>query len=116
VLQALGAIVEEKYEMGRQAVTALLDFPGFTDPEGWYYWATASGGLQDHDRALELLARAVDSGLHCVKALETPPQFDTIRLRPEFAEIAERARAGQVFAARAFADADGHRILGLPVA
>jgi serine/threonine protein kinase/tetratricopeptide (TPR) repeat protein len=116
VLDALGAIVSRAHDDGRIAVSKLLEFAAFTDPEGWYYWAQASAGLGDHERAIDLLSRAVDTGLHCVRGLETPPILDPLRMDPRFAAIVGRARAGQAVAARAFADADGHRLLGLPLA
>jgi eukaryotic-like serine/threonine-protein kinase len=114
VLSACQAIVEGDYEGGQRAVTTLLEFSGFSDPEGWYYWALASVGLRDYDRALTLLRRAVDTGWHCGRALETAVILDPIRREPAFTAIVERARAAHAAAARAFAEADGHRILGLP--
>jgi TolB-like protein len=114
VLDALLAIVDGRQAEGRAAIESLLQFPGFCDPEGFYYWANASAALGDLERALNLLERAVSSGLHCVRALETTPHLDPLRLDPRFALILERARAGQAVASRAFAAADGHRLLGLP--
>ena len=72
VLTACRAIVERDYEGGRRAVSTLLDFPGFADPEGGTDWALASVGLQDYDRALTLLRRAVDTGWHCRRASRPP--------------------------------------------
>jgi TolB-like protein len=115
VLDALGAIVSGDHEVGRVAISKLLDFAAFADPEGWYYWAQAATGLGDRERAMDLLSRAVDTGLHCVRGLETPPMLDPLRTDPRFASLVARARAGQAIAVRAFADADGHRLLGLPL-
>jgi predicted Zn-dependent protease len=114
VLEAAIGIVERCYDEGRAAVARLLEFPAFTDPEGWYYWAHAAAGLKDTATAMDLLARAVDAGLHAVRGLETTPLLDSLRTLPRFNAILARARAGQAIAARAFADADGHRLLGLP--
>jgi TolB-like protein len=115
VLDALGAIVSRDYETGRAAVSKLLEFAAFSDPEGWYYWGQAAAGLEDRERAFDLLSRAVDTGLHCVRGLETTPLLDSLRMDPRFSAIVGRARAGHAIAARAFADADGHRLLGLPL-
>jgi eukaryotic-like serine/threonine-protein kinase len=114
VMDAALGIVEQRYDEGRAALGKLLVFPGFTDPEGWYYWAHAAAALQDEAGALNLLARAVDAGLHSVRGLETPPLLDSLRTTPGFHEVLARARAGHAIAARAFTDADGHRLLGLP--
>ena len=88
--------------------------PTFSDPEGWYYWAQAATQLKDEPAALALLARAVDAGLSSVRGLETTPLLDGLRTFPQFNEIIARARTGQSLATRAFTDADGHRLLGLP--
>jgi TolB-like protein len=115
VLDALGAIVSGDHDVGRSAVSKLLDFVAFADPEGWYYWAQAATGLGDRERAIELLTRAVDTGFHSARGLETPPLLDPLRTDPRFTSLVARARAGQAMAVRAFADADGHRLLGLPL-
>ena len=111
VVDSMASIVEGKYERGRTAVDLLLSFPGFSDPEGWFYWAHASAAINDDEVALDLLTRAVDGGLYCVRGLETSPMFDVLRTNPRYAEIVARARAGHSAAARAFADADGPRLL-----
>jgi hypothetical protein len=85
----------------------------FTDPEGLYYWAHASTELGDHDRALNLLEKAVSTGLHSVSALESTPTFEPLRSTPRFRQLVENARARQAEAERTFADADGPRLLGL---
>ena len=114
VLRACLAIAERDHDAGRRAISTLLASSGFADPEGWYYWALASVGLEDHDTALRLLGRAVDTGWHCERALETAVILDPIRGQPAFTAIVERARTAHGAAARAFADADGYRILGMP--
>jgi hypothetical protein len=116
VVEAATAILEARWDDGRKAVDRLLAFPGFSDPEGYYYWASCAAGLRDHERALQLLSRAVDTGFNCVRGLETTPLFDPIRLDRRFLDLTERARAGHVLAARAFTEAGGHELLGLPLA
>ena len=81
-----------------------------------YFEARLTQAPEDADFALDFVYRhAVSREAQelCVRALETPPQFDRIRVRPAFRDIVERARAGQSAAARMFADADGHRLLGV---
>ena len=113
VLEGLAAGLEGRDEEGRQAIGELLAFPAFSDPEGLYYWAHALARLRDTDGSLNLLERAVNSGFHCTRAFETTPQLDPLRTSPRFGQIVARARAAQAIAARAFADADGYRLLGL---
>jgi eukaryotic-like serine/threonine-protein kinase len=113
VLRALGSVLTNDAEGARGAIAELMQAPGFSDPEGWYYWAHSLAAANESDRALDLLDRAVDGGMHCVRALETPRMFDSLRLNPRFAGIVERARAAHAVAARKFVEADGPRILGL---
>jgi eukaryotic-like serine/threonine-protein kinase len=114
VMVAMSGLVGASQEEAQAGLSKLWQFPVFSDPEGWYYWALAAAGGGDADRALELLDRAVDRGLCAVRAFETPSVFDSVRVDPRFAAIVDKARASQAAAARAFADADGHRLLGLP--
>ena len=116
ILDAGLGILEGNLEDGRAALDKLIALPTFSDPEGWYYWAQAATQLKDESGALALLARAVDAGLSSVRGLETTPLLDPLRTFPQFNEVVARARTGQSIATRAFTDADGHRLLGLPVA
>ena len=115
MIRLFDGVLNGELESGRAALGELTEYAEFRDPEGWYYWAQASAGLGDRDRALDLLGRSVDTGMHCVRGLETTPMLDPVRMDPRFGAIVGRARAGQAVAARAFADADGHRLLGLPL-
>jgi serine/threonine protein kinase len=100
--------------VGRRALGELTEFPGFSDPEGWYYWGQGAAMVKDPPFAMELLQRAVSTGFVCPRAFETTPHLDSLRGSAEFAEIMTRAQQGHERAAAAFAKADGHRLLGLP--
>jgi len=51
--------------------------------------------------------------MHCVRALETNPLFDSLRTDARFSDLVARARAAQKAGERGFADADGYRLLGV---
>ncbi len=53
-------------------------------------------------------------GIYCVRGFETSPLLTVLRPFPAFADILDRARVRQQAAAKAFVDADGPRLLGLP--
>jgi serine/threonine protein kinase/tetratricopeptide (TPR) repeat protein len=115
ILKAVTGLVEKDRQGVRESVRQLLQsYPAFADPEGLYYWAHAYAGIEDHDAALDLLERMVDTGLRCVCALEVTPFFEPFRASPRFAALLARAREHQERAERAFADADGYPLLGLP--
>jgi hypothetical protein len=60
------------------------------------------------------LTRAVTTGFACPRALESTPLLDSLRGTSDFARLVAVAREGHEAAAVAFAQADGHRLLGLP--
>ena len=113
LVDALAALLEGNVVEGRLAIARLLKFPMFSDPEGLFYWAQLSAGVGDLETALDLLSRAVDTGLYCAVGFETSPLLSVLRPLATFTDILERARARQDVAAKAFAGADGPRLLGL---
>ena len=115
LIDGLMALLGVNREAGVAAMAQLASHRTFSDPEGLFYWGQVSAGLGEHDSALDLLSRAVDSGLCCVRGFEVSPLLSELRPLPAFDAILERARLRQSAAARAFADADGPRLLGLPV-
>ena len=102
-------------EEGLAAIARLTSRKSFSDPEGLFYWAQACAGLGDSQHALDLLSRAVDTGFYCVRGFEVTPLLSTLRPLPAFDAILERARLRHAAATKAFADADGPRLLGLPL-
>jgi TolB-like protein len=114
MMQLFEALLNQRLESGRSALLDMTEFPGFNDPEGWYYWAQGAAQLGDRDFALDLLTRAVSTGFACPRALESTPLLDSLRGTSEFARLLAVAREGHEAAATAFAQADGHRLLGLP--
>jgi eukaryotic-like serine/threonine-protein kinase len=112
-IDAIRACVHGNRAEGRAAVERLLSAPSFFDPEGLYYWALASAGPGDYEIALDLLARAVETGFYCVSAFEVSPLLSPLRSFSGFGDILARARTRQETARKAFVDADGPRLLGL---
>ena len=113
VIDAISAMVQRDRVKGRTSIEKLLQFPAFNDPEGLFYWAHAVAGIGELDWALELLASAVDAGLHCPKGLEMSPAFFFLRQDRRFVALLAQARAKHFIAADAFAAADGYQLLGL---
>ena len=93
----------------REALGALevMDDPEAMFQEGWLF-----GDVGEHDRALELLGRAVDKGYFAAPTLARSPSFDAIRGRPEFRDLLARAEAGRNQALAAFCDGGGERLVG----
>jgi serine/threonine protein kinase len=99
-------------EVIRQTYQAIES--GFGDPEAFYHWAGALAQAGDHDGALGLLERSIDSGFHPASALVHDARFDPVRATTDFSQIAGRADELQRKALEAFRAADGPRMLGLP--
>ncbi|HET7218198.1 MAG TPA: hypothetical protein VFJ02_09115, partial [Vicinamibacterales bacterium] len=114
VLDLVSALAERNLELGRTTVTRLLSYPAFSDPEGLFYWAHTSAGLGDRDAAIDALRQAVEGGFHCPAGLETTPVFHLLRGDSRFDALLAKAHAQHVLAIQAFAEAGGHRLLGLP--
>jgi TolB-like protein len=113
VLDLVSALTERNRGLGQATIAKLLSYPAFSDPEGLFYWAHTSAAIGDHASAIDTLTKAVDGGFHCPVGLETSPAFHLLRGEPSFAALVERARAHQAVAIKAFAEAGGHRLLGL---
>ena len=116
MLELFESSIGRRFEEGRRAIGHLIEYPAFSDPEGWFYWGAGAAILRDPELAMRLLDRAVATGFHCPRALETLPMLDALRGTPAFASLLARARQGHEAAALAFTRADGHRLLGLAVA
>jgi TolB-like protein len=81
-------------------------------PEELFYAARSFAYLSDIERALVILARAVDEGFFCYPALTRDPWLDSVRGTPEFIRIMRRALEQHTAAFRAYVETGGERILG----
>ena len=86
---------------------------GWPDPEGRYYLATNLARIGAPDRALAELNRCLDDGFIHYRLLKRDPCVDSLRTRPAFDALCERAAAKYRDACIAFADAGGQRLFGL---
>lgn len=80
-------------------------------PEELFQMARHLAYLSERDRALAVLARAVDEGFFCYPALVRDPWLHAVRSNPAFDTILERARERHAKAVQAFVEAGGERIL-----
>jgi tetratricopeptide (TPR) repeat protein len=81
-------------------------------PEELFQQARHLAYLSEHERALELLARAVDEGFFCYPALIRDPWLHHLRSSPEFEAILQRALERHATAVRVYVEAGGEPILG----
>jgi len=109
---AMRAMLEDRLEEGRKAVLD-MEGPGFSDPEGWFYWAHLLAGLDDTEGAIGMLARMRDRGWSCASAIERSPGLVKLHRHPSYAPILAAIRVAETTAARAFAGVGGPRLLGL---
>ena len=89
---------------------ALATWP---DPEGRYYLATNLARFGEPARALAELNRCLDDGFIHYRLLKRDPAVDSLRAKPGFTALCERAAAKYSDACIAFADAGGQRLFGL---
>lgn len=81
-------------------------------PEELFQQARHLAYLSELDRALVILARAVEEGFFCYPALARDPWLHPLRAKREFEAILQRALERHTRAVRAFIEAGGERILG----
>jgi hypothetical protein len=74
----------------RAAVDELIA-SGFRDPEGLFYQAIKLSHAGDLDRAVEILAEAVDRGFYPHETLARHAWLDPLRMRHDFDAIVEKA-------------------------
>jgi eukaryotic-like serine/threonine-protein kinase len=86
------------------------------DGEALFYMARQLARLDHPREALDALASAIGRGFFPVTPLLEDPWLEPLRSMPGFAELRDRAASRQRAAARAFADAGGHAILGIDAA
>jgi len=86
-------------------------------PEELFQHARHLAYLCENERALAILARAVDEGFFCYPALVRDPWLHPLRACAEFEAILQRALGRHRTAVRMFVDAGGEQVLGvLPTA
>jgi eukaryotic-like serine/threonine-protein kinase len=85
----------------------------FRDPEGWFYMARQLSYLNEPERAVAMLSRAIDLGFFCYPWIIRDPWLDPIRGIPEFNAILAKARTLHQAAVDAFAAEGGEPLLGV---
>ena len=86
------------------------------DPEAVFLMVLVSAVLGVHDRAMTQVEEAVAAGFTPVHALENAPVLATLRGRPQFQAVLDRARQRQKIALAIFERGDGPALLGIPAA
>ena len=107
-LEAKGIVFDgETYDSG---VCHMADFK---DPEALFYAARHLAHLNETNRAIELLERAVAGGFFCFPALARDPWLDPLRKKPAFAEVLRQAEAEHRQATKVFTERGGEKLLGV---
>ena len=111
-MRSLRAMLEGDREENGRISDQLLGVT-FRDPEGLYYMARQLAYLNDRERALTVLAGAVDHGFFCVPAILRDPWLDSLREVPRFGEILATSQARYQRALAAFTAEGGESLLGV---
>ena len=98
-----------------QAATDAVIAGSHRDPEGRFYLGLDLAHFGREDRAVELLADAVDAGYFPYDAFNRLAWLDPLRHRTDFLEIMRNAEHRHREARAAFIDAGGEALLGLGV-
>lgn len=102
-------------EQDRDAFAASFDATteDVRDPESFYYRALMAAYLEDVERALAMLERAVAGGWFCHATIAREPWLASVRDTPRFAALVDEAETRHRRAAAAFQKAGGDQLLGL---
>ena len=92
--------------------TPKRDARGLRDPEGLYHLARGLAHFGREDRAIELLAEAVDRGYFQSFTFSRDAWLDRLRGRTDFREILLKAEQRHQEARAAFIQANGQALLG----
>lgn len=92
-LRSLHALVEGRREEALEATEFAVTH--FRDPEAMFYMVRQLAYLGADARCLHELARVLDRGYLCSRALRDDPWLASVRGAPEFARLLERAEAGE---------------------
>ena len=97
-------------------VKAVAEFEksGFRDPEGILMIARNLVRVGENQSALRWIRRSADGGFCCPTGLESDPWLAGLRDVPEFRSILRETGAARAAAARAYAEAGGEALLGVP--
>ena len=85
----------------------------FREPEGLFYVSRHLAHLNEVNAALEVLERVVSGGFFCYPAIADDPWLDSLRKKPAFGKLLNRARNQHDDAAAAFVKLGGEKVLGV---
>jgi len=111
-ITSLRALLEGRREECLEAVERTLG-ASYADPEGLYLLARKLAYLGEAERALTVLARAVDGGFCCAPVMARDAWLDPLRAQPGFASLVRRAEERRREALTLFLQAAGDRLLAL---
>ena len=109
--RTLRLAIEGKRE---EALAAAQSSPeAVRDPEGIFHAARILAYVGDADRALRLLQESVDHGFFCYPVFTRDPWLDSVRGRPEFADVLRSVEKRHREAITVFFEAGGYGVPGL---
>ena len=83
----------------------------FRDPEGLFYLSRHLAHLNEIGAALDLFERVVAGGFFCFPAMARDPWLDSLRGKPAFSRLLQRAQAQHQEALDAFQSLQGDKVL-----
>lgn len=113
VMDATLAALERQRDKCVQASQGLLN-SHFHDPEGIFLMIRNLVRVEDYALAISTLNRVVDAGFYCLSSLSHDPWLDPLRADPQFHTIVQRLEVLIRDAGRAYEDAGGEKLLGVP--
>jgi DNA-binding winged helix-turn-helix (wHTH) protein/tetratricopeptide (TPR) repeat protein len=85
----------------------------FRDPEGLFYLSRHLAHLNEIGAAVDLFERVVAGGFFCFPAMARDPWLDSLRKKPAFTRLLQRAQVQHQKAQEAFKRLGGDKVLGM---
>ncbi|HEX6212643.1 MAG TPA: protein kinase [Methylomirabilota bacterium] len=105
------AVLDDRPQDARLALTELTQYEAFRDPEGWFYWAACFAQVGALDEAMMLLRKAQEGGYGSVGLLSVA-LFDPLRGRADFAALVAAVNEQRARALETYRRAGGPKVLG----
>jgi tetratricopeptide (TPR) repeat protein len=112
LIRSLRAYVEGDFQECLKAIE-IGESLARSDPEILYYMARHLARINEHQRAITTLSRAINGGFLCATAVSREPWFASLRPSPHFVELMRNAELQRCKVHAAFLEAGGEQLISV---
>jgi serine/threonine protein kinase len=112
IMRSLRAYIEGDFQECLNAIE-IGESLARSDPEILYYMARHLAGINEQERAITTLSKAINGGFLCTTAISRDPWFASLQCSPRYVELVRNAEIERSKVHAAFVEAGGEQLLGL---